>query len=690
MTEFVVECVLHNLNSLIQKEFTPFLSFHEDLRKIASLFTTIKDSLEDAEEKRFSNRDINNWLLKINDVARTVDDIIDECVYEALELEYQGVKGDLSNKVQRSCLSSFDLNHVVFGYKMAKKMKRISERLVEIVVEKNKFHLTETLTETEMIVGRRNEVIEGRRTTFFFCEPEDYGRQQDKYKLIHHLTGDPYVLRDDLLVSTILGPEGIGKTTFAKLIFDYPRIVNYFELRIWVSGVSDFSLKGMIEAIIKAVIGCDCEDLDLELLQKKLQYLLRRKRYLIVLDFKLYPEHQSRHTFRGDTFRGDTFPDDWKRLKSVLACGKDGASILVTAPSRSIAAGIMGTEPHFELSEISENDCWALFRQQVLKYHSLRVLELRLRGELSPSIRNLKHLRYLNLSKSDFKTLPEYLCKLWNLQILKLDYCKHLQKLPKSLVDLKSLLKLSFKGCHKLSSLPPHMGKLTSLRSLTSYFVGHEKWFLLAELGGMKLKGDLEIKHLERVKSVDDVMKANMSSKRLNELKLSWDKNENTKFRENVEEILKVLQPDTQQLIERWRELKGLHEALQAMTALQSSRLYDLPNLESLPDCFQHLRSLRQLAIGFCCKLTSFPRSLRLNMLERFDIYACPALEKQLHYSLRVLRCEIRVDGCLITKGKHVTISYHMFYKLITISYRMLYEVYQVFLVGRSSSNVKC
>ncbi|KAK7367915.1 hypothetical protein VNO80_09935 [Phaseolus coccineus] len=912
MTQFVVESLLHNLDSLIQKEFTLFLSFHQDLRKLADLFTTIKGSLEDAEQKQFSDTNINDWLLNITDVAHMVDDIIDECAYEAFGLEYQGVKGDLSNKVQRSCLSSFHLNHVVFRYKMAKKMKRISKRLIEIVKKKKKFPLTETLTETRMIAGRRNEVIEGRRTTLFFYEPL-CERQEDRDALLDYLSWGPYGFRNVSSVF-IIGPEGIGKTTFAKFIFDNPRVVNYFEFRIWVSGVSDFSLKGMIEAIIKAAIKCDCEDLDLELLQKRLQYILQRKSYLIVLDFKLFPEHQSWHTFG----------DDWVRLKSVLAGGEVSASILVIAPSHFAVTKNVLIEPFLELSELSDNNCWELFQQEVfepnemipfeleaigreilqkcgrvplaakllggllhfisregkqwlsvkesniwslqyqknfirkpntvtsalilsylnlpirlkkcfaycaifskgetirktylielwmangfissdgmldtedegddvwnelykrsffqdiekdefgnitsfrmhnlvidfaklvakdvlclisdkriiyfsnvihhlsdyrqrieldsyelqqikflrtylipnqcsdqlspkiLKCYYLRVLELQLKGELSPSIRDLKHLRYLNLSKSDFNTLPEFLCKLWNLQILNLDDCKHLQKLPNRLIDLKFLEKLSFKGCHKLSSLPPQMGKLTSLRSLTSYFVGNEKGFLLIELKGLKLKEDLEMKHLGRVKSVDDAMEANMSSKRLNELRLSWDKNEKTKLEDNAEKILEELQPNTQQLvsltitrypggcfprwvfspslkklhIERCRELKGLDEALQAMTALLSLRLYDLQNLESLPNCFQHLSSLHQIVIGFCCKLTCFPYSLRVKALERLDIYACPALEKQLcELSTTVpLLCKIRVDGCLITKGKLITFSYHM-----------LYEVYQVF-----------
>jgi len=66
MTEFVVESVLHNLNTLIQKQLKPFLSFNQDLRRLAVMFSTIKPLLEDAEEKQFSNIEIRNWMQKIN------------------------------------------------------------------------------------------------------------------------------------------------------------------------------------------------------------------------------------------------------------------------------------------------------------------------------------------------------------------------------------------------------------------------------------------------------------------------------------------------------------------------------------------------------------------------------------------------------------------------------------------------
>ncbi|KAH1161464.1 hypothetical protein GYH30_000368 [Glycine max] len=295
--------------------------------------------------------------------------------------------------------------------------------------------------------------------------------------------------------------------------------------------------------------------------------------------------------------------------------------------------------------------------------------------QLSPHMLKCYSLRYLNLSGGDFKTLPESLCKLWNLQILKLDHCERLQKLPNSLIHLKALQKLSLNGCHRLSSLPTHIGKLTSLRSLTTYVVGKERRFFLGELRPLKLKGDLHIKHIGRVKSSIDARDANMSSKQLNQLWLSWDGDEDFELQQNVEEILEVLQPDIQQLqnlsvvgykgvyfpqwmscpslkkllvkgcrnfnvlvgfqfleelsISECNEVEGLHETLQHMSFLKELTLENLPNLESLPDCFGNLPLLHDLTIHYCSKLSCLPKSLSLSSLETLWILGCPELEKR-------------------------------------------------------------
>ncbi|KAL2335084.1 hypothetical protein Fmac_016297 [Flemingia macrophylla] len=718
---------------------------------------------------------------------------LDECAYEALGLENQGLE------VQCSRLSSFHPKRVVFRYKIAKRMKRIRERLEEIAEERTKFHFIETTLE------RRTGVLEWRQTTSYITQPQVYGRENDVDKIVDFLVGNASNL-EDLSVHPIVGLGGLGKTTLAQLIFNHERIATHFELTIWVCVSEDFSLKRMTKAIIEAASGSACGDLDLEPLQRKLQDVLQRKRYLLVLD-DVWDDEQ----------------ENWQKLKSVLACGAKGTSILVTTRLTKVAA-IMGTVPPYELSMLSNDDCWELFKHRafapdeieqeklvaigkeivkkcggvplaakalggllrfkreekewiyikesstwsfpdnehsvmsalrlsylnlpiklrqcfaycaifpkdkiiskkclidlwmangfissneildvedvgdsvlnelcwrsffqdieidqfgkvtcfkmhdlvhdlaqlvaedvccitydnivttlpgrihhlstrrrrmgasekansvqlhqlkslrtftceggssdqlsscVLKCCSLRVLKTK---TLPSSFGHFKHLRFLNLPRGRFQTLPESLRKLWNLQILNLDYCIFLKKLPNSLLCLKYLQQLSLQSCESLSSLPPQIGKLNSLRILSRYVVGKKIGSFLAELGGLKLKGDLHIKHLENVKNVKDAQEANMSSKQLDRLFLSWGENDESELQENAEQILEVLKPHTQQL--------------QTLTVVGYKGAY-FPQWMSSPS----LKYLTEVCLVDCKSCVQLPLFGKLPSLKRVSIY---------------------------------------------------------------------
>lgn len=262
MVEAALNGVLGNLSSLAGTELGEFLGFNGYKRKHDSMFSEIKARLQDAEDKQFSDEATKHWLRKLKDAAYKLDDILDECAYEELGLEFEGVKCCLSEMVRSSFLSSFNSRHVFSRYKIAKEMERISERLNKIAEEREKFHLTETTPE------RRNAVTDQRQTNPFINEPQVYGRNAETEKIVDFLLGDASHSAD-LSVYPILGLGGLGKTTLAQLIYNHERVVNHFKLRIWICVSEDFSLKTMIKAIMEAASERTCEDLDLGLLQKK-------------------------------------------------------------------------------------------------------------------------------------------------------------------------------------------------------------------------------------------------------------------------------------------------------------------------------------------------------------------------------------------------------------------------------------
>ncbi|XP_016649968.1 PREDICTED: putative disease resistance RPP13-like protein 1 [Prunus mume] len=211
------------------------------------------------------------------------------------------------------------------------------------------------------------------------------------------------------------------------------------------------------------------------------------------------------------------------------------------------------------------------FVQDLLPHlRCLRVLSLshyRNVIELPNSIKNLIHLRYLDLSGTAIESLPGVLCSLYNLQTLLLSNCSSLAELPADLRKLINLQKLMLGGCAslaklpvdlwelnslhhldvsgtKIAEMPMQMGRLKSLRTLTAFVVGKSTGSTIGELGQLPhLRGKLSILKLQNVVDAKDAVQANLKNKKdLKELKFEWG-DEDSDDSEKVRDVLDKLQP---------------------------------------------------------------------------------------------------------------------------------------------------
>ncbi|KAF6987052.1 hypothetical protein CFC21_004731 [Triticum aestivum] len=160
------------------------------------------------------------------------------------------------------------------------------------------------------------------------------------------------------------------------------------------------------------------------------------------------------------------------------------------------------------------------------KYSSLHALKLCIRGKESFLLKSmyLHHLRYLDLSNSSIKSLPEDISILYNLQMLDLSYCCYLYRLPMQMKHMTFLRHLYTHGCQKLKSMPPELGKLTNLQTLTWFVAGvpGPDCSDVAELQHLNLGGYLELRQIENVKEAEAKV-ANLGNKKdLRELSLRW------------------------------------------------------------------------------------------------------------------------------------------------------------------------
>uniref|UniRef100_A0A0E0KLJ8 Uncharacterized protein n=1 Tax=Oryza punctata TaxID=4537 RepID=A0A0E0KLJ8_ORYPU len=180
--------------------------------------------------------------------------------------------------------------------------------------------------------------------------------------------------------------------------------------------------------------------------------------------------------------------------------------------------------------------------QNLSKFSSLRALEIWGGIILKPKYHH--HLRYLDLSYSKIKALPEDLSILYHLQTLNISHCYYLCRLPKGMKYMTALRHLYTHRCSILESMPPDLRHLICLQTLTCFVAGTCSGCSdLGELRQLDLGGRLELTQLENV-TKSDAKAANLGKKeKLTELSLRWTDQEYKEAENNHKEVLEGLTP---------------------------------------------------------------------------------------------------------------------------------------------------
>ncbi|KEH25214.1 putative disease resistance protein RGA3 isoform X1 [Medicago truncatula] len=248
------------------------------------------------------------------------------------------------------------------------------------------------------------------------------------------------------------------------------------------------------------------------------------------------------------------------------------------------------------------------------------------RDHLSVVVR-LKYLRALNLSHSSLRMFPDLIGQLVRLRYLDLSWCIKLARLPKSIGRLVNLQTLKLTGCETLEfstevvtklinlrhleihrckafeeMMPTGLGKLSSLQSLSSFYVVNDRKKKSGKLNELQnlnsLRGNLEINRLDQVKDVMlETQHVNLKDKKLLEsLDLNWENQDN---KQNNFRLLENLCPhqNLKRLHVRWYPGYEFSSWLSSINHLSYISLFGFDNCKSLPP-LEHLPCLKSLEIS--------------------------------------------------------------------------------------------
>ncbi|KAL5230204.1 hypothetical protein ABZP36_028980 [Zizania latifolia] len=325
----VVRGVVGKAADTLVQSVARMCSVDGDRHKLERQLLAVQCKLMDAEEKSETNPAVKRWMKDLRAVAYEADDVLDDFQYEALRHEAQIGDDSATRKVLRYFTPH---SPVLFRATMSRKLSNVLNKINELIEEMNKFGLND---HTEPPQDQQD-----RETHSALYDSADImGRDDDKEVVVKLLMEQQD--QHKLQVLPIVGMGGLGKTTLAKMVYNDYRIQNHFELKMWHYVSENFKVASILKSIIQLVTDKYPVLPDtIELLRGKLQEVIDRKRFLLVLD---------------DVWNEDK--NKWNNLKQLLSRvdSSHGSAILVTTRSQQVAS-IMETIGSRQLACLNDDD----------------------------------------------------------------------------------------------------------------------------------------------------------------------------------------------------------------------------------------------------------------------------------------------------------------------------------------------
>ncbi|XP_034690528.1 disease resistance protein RPM1-like [Vitis riparia] len=344
MAEIAVTSVIDKLVSLVDEEARLLGGVHSQFEDIKTELLYIEAFLKDADAKADKgdiSHGLKTWIQDLRKTAYSMEDLIDEYLLHFANPNHRhGFFGFLC-KVARS------IQKLKPRHEIASKIRDIKKKVGKLKETSSSYVFISSIEPRSSSSSASAPWHDQRVTSLFLDETEIVGIEPLRNELISRLVeGNP-----KRTVISVVGMGGLGKTTFAKKVYDNQRVVGHFDCHAWVTVSQSFKMEELLRNMTKKFYqgrkeagpeGIDTID-EMSLIALIRQYL-QDKRYVVVFD---------------DVWKLDF----WGFIKYVLPENGKGSRIIITTRNDEVASSCKESSFDYihKLQPLSPKSSWELF-----------------------------------------------------------------------------------------------------------------------------------------------------------------------------------------------------------------------------------------------------------------------------------------------------------------------------------------
>ncbi|KAM3695499.1 hypothetical protein ACJW31_07G136600 [Castanea mollissima] len=219
MAESVVSGVVTRLSDLLLQEAIYLIDVSDKANELQTELIRMQCFLKDADAKQNESALIRNGLAEMKDLAYDAEDVIATYVLTVASRKGRGIQ-----KVLKRCACILDEGITV--HQVGSKIDAIKKRISNV---KQSFQEYGIIRESIIQAGVPSSLNEPQpepiKTCPYLEKFDTVGFEEDLDKLVEILLNEE---EGNTRVASICGMGGLGKTTLASMVYDHPRVKQYF------------------------------------------------------------------------------------------------------------------------------------------------------------------------------------------------------------------------------------------------------------------------------------------------------------------------------------------------------------------------------------------------------------------------------------------------------------------------------